>query len=98
MTTAHTPGPWFVHEIDDGVSYLIGSVGSLDIRAPVSMEDAGSMMADARLIAAAPDLLAVLVAITDEMQVALSSGEPRPAKWFERRILRARAAIKRATD
>lgn len=57
MTTKHTPGPW---EIERGYSTIIKSIGPC-----VPDEYAGSAWlevsdADARLIAAAPDLLRAL--------------------------------------
>lgn len=51
----HTPGPWSVYEADDGDWHVVaGDDGELEIAGFV---DGGE--ANARLIAAAPDLLAI---------------------------------------
>ncbi len=49
----HTPGPWEVHELADGPSKTIGPLGVF-----VAQTIGGNDTANARLIAAAPDLLA----------------------------------------
>lgn len=69
MSAAHTPGPWSVqgrHQME--VSGPPGTIIICDIGrsgAP-SEEIYATGQADARLIAAAPDLLAALASITDE--------------------------------
>ena len=66
MTTKaqHTPGPWFTDETDasDVYRYVLpaGREG-LVCRVPLRMKDSGE--ANARLIAAAPDMLAALRSI-----------------------------------
>lgn len=50
-----------------------------------------------RLNAAAPDLLAALVRLVNEMQVASSRGRPIKPEWLDLRIATAREAIKKAT-
>lgn len=53
MDTSHTPGPWKVSECRFGIT-----VDSLDLGVICEMEAVGAhARADARLIAAAPDLL-----------------------------------------
>ena len=84
MTTQHTPGPWTT----DGKA----ETDTLDIVSPlgrVAMLDCSHdlMLEDARLIAAAPDLLAAL----EELLNALPSATTHPA------IKAARAAIAKAT-
>lgn len=53
MDMQHTPGPWA--EIDKGLPHVIWTQGVLDGNFVVATANKG---ADARLIAAAPDLLA----------------------------------------
>lgn len=84
MTTQHTPGPWTT----DGKA----ETDTLDIVSPlgrVAMLDCSHdlMLEDARLIAAAPDLLAALEGLLN----ALPSATTHPA------IKAARAAIAKAT-
>ena len=84
MTTQHTPGPWTT----DGKA----ETDTLDIVSPlgrVAMLDSSHdlMLVDARLIAAAPDLLAALEGLLN----ALPSATTHPA------IKAARAAIAKAT-
>lgn len=57
MQNTHTPGPWAV-ESEDGVDFTV--LGGKGQQARVAVECSER---DARLIAAAPDLLAVLWAI-----------------------------------
>lgn len=70
MSTTHTPGPWTASQyLDDGrwgvVTQGNGIVVSLRSRSP---SEATLSEADARLIAAAPTLLAALQAIADAVQ------------------------------
>lgn len=88
----HTPGPWYANQSgliyavsdDADESILICDVEGMD---PDYPNRAWQPVANARLIAAAPDLLAAL----EEMLPMWSSGIEEP--W----VLRARAAIARAT-
>ena len=82
MSTKHTPGPWTMHpRFDDGaevraiapvawcgVATTVGSSGDQSI-------DAAEARANARLIAAAPDLLAALHHISLASQNSMSSKE-----------------------
>jgi len=52
--------------------------------------------ANARLIAAAPDLLSLLDTIAGELGAWRCSGDPRPATWADVRIRRIHAAIAKA--
>jgi len=89
MTTQHTPGPWTT----DGAA----RTGDLDVISPIgritlidcefSDESEDVLTANARLIAAAPDLLAALEGLLN----ALPSATTHPA------IKAARAAITKAT-
>lgn len=55
MTTTHTPGPWTV-ESNDGVDFTVLGGKSSQVRIAVECGER-----DARLIAAAPDLLAAAI-------------------------------------
>ena len=93
--TKHTPGPWTMHpRFDDGaevraiapvawcsVASTVGSSGDQSI-------DAAEARANARLIAAAPDLLAALDRL--ERLSGSAMGTDDPARVF------ARAAIAKA--
>lgn len=82
MTTTHTPGPWFVAETDDNEGYPETVIRAMDGVAGVSVavdfpKIFGMRDANARLIAAAPDLLEALRAVvsvadrkTDEFDLA----------------------------
>jgi hypothetical protein len=92
MTAQHTPGPW---RISDGVSshvYLID--GRIDGQSSAVAEIVFAHArnpADARLIAAAPDLLAALrdvLRIATAASIGVSGNQPR--------LDRARAAIAKA--
>lgn len=92
---AHTPGPWKVTDrfeisMDDGdVQPLVATVNADD--ASVSNEQAE---ADARLIAAAPDLLDVLRVLTDHAKETYPHFE---SDRGQRDIAAALAAIAKAT-
>lgn len=81
----HTPGPWKTHLTDDtlvvdGNGLVIAHMGGL------YLGDDSPMEANARLIAAAPDLLAALEVIAADSR--WTSGEPT--------LMQARAAIAKA--
>jgi hypothetical protein len=58
---AHTPGPWTVHELEDQGKFSIVHWGPLAYVGDVGGHDGmATARANARLIAAAPDLLAAL--------------------------------------
>jgi hypothetical protein len=81
--SAHTPGPWHVHENGYGVffadSQTNGSVAKI--------ADKECALANARLIAAAPELLETLESI-----VACAEASASTASW----IPTAKAAIRKA--
>ena len=104
----HTPGPWeYVFRADDEEHRLIGvddytgiypayQIASIypatrEVVAVIANVDAAE--ANARLIAAAPALLAALEALTD---IAMERGDVSPLGWGRRLIIaaeQARAAI-----
>jgi hypothetical protein len=81
MNTKHTPGPWkYVHD-----AWIIADVGS------VVLTSQGMEKADARLIAAAPELL-------EALQALLAWAETKPTRPDEDRLQAAAAlAIAKAT-
>ena len=85
MTTQHTPGPWHVTgyhvEARAGAIATVCDAGDDDTEGD----------ANARLISAAPELLAVLREIVDPWDFHCGDGEPTPLH------ARARAAIAAAT-
>ncbi len=95
--TGHTPGPW---HIDSDTGNMIGSDGSLVWRVSDDWDDSGDFPndADARLIAAAPELLAACVALTARLQSLVTSGDC--GNWSiddEESYVNGKAAIAKAT-
>jgi hypothetical protein len=100
MTKQHTPGPWFVTPDGaavyekDGFGYRAETICGLPSRSD-------SRAANARLIAAAPDLLATLLNTADALEQLMREGTFKP--WADYTphardlIANARAAIARAT-
>lgn len=90
--SAHTPGPWR-HYDDEIVQNINGSLGDPTVCSLVSAggdafaDDEDEFMANARLIAAAPDLLEALQAIIGHDAHLLN----------RYRVEAARAAIAKAT-
>ena len=93
---SHTPGPWAAHEgwpsdiwhVDmPGRAYSIG-VSRADSDEDMTVEE---VQANARLIAAAPDLLAALIRMDEEF------GTQNYTKSAADAVIMAEAAIKKAT-
>lgn len=95
-TTMHTPGPWTSGRAipaDDTVSRIVRA-GVDHIAVVMDLEGAAQEAADnARLIAAAPDLLAALQALVGEADL----GEIDHDDGTRALLAQARAAIARAT-
>jgi hypothetical protein len=101
----HTPGPWHIgSEHDDNGDYRYDSCGWPHFvgdnrqetgRCDYHMATGIQNIADARLIAAAPDLLAALEEMTDMAADLLPKAGP--SGWGEIAIDNARAAIAKAT-
>ena len=90
MTATHTPGPWIAHCAPSGA--WIEDV-NMAVIAKWDGESAGRMaMPNARLIAAAPDLLAALERTLNWLSSYPGGGTLRPLGPYEQ----ARAAIARA--
>jgi hypothetical protein len=87
----HTPGPWTGRTIVGKLFEITDSDGE-----PVLRVRSGMMptQPDARLIAAAPDLLAALEALAE--QTAMNFPEMRPDSHHGAILERARAAINKA--
>ena len=95
-TSKHTPGPWETRGcIIESTKFIVATA---EIQPPSSAE----AVANARLIAAAPQLLEALIAVTDEAEAALREtwGDGPSSDLLEDMpvFLRARAAIKAATQ
>ncbi len=89
----HTPGPW---SIANGSPPQVIAPGKCDICAMSGAASNESVMADARLIAAAPDLLEALQALVAR-HFTYHGGFVVDCNISEEEVERARAAIQRAT-
>ena len=89
MSAKHTPGPWVVRESS------CGSVGTASMLIAMAYGDDPDckaddrMAANARLIAAAPELLGALKAICDEQDA--NEGYATPATYDAARAVIAKA-------
>jgi hypothetical protein len=89
MTLKHTPGPW--KDAADGRVY---SAGEIIADATFGCLDGSATIANARLISAAPDLLAALQYVTDILSSSVAPDDYEP---FRKCVSQARAAISKAT-
>lgn len=90
MTTKHTPGPWTLD--DRGYKYIVHKPGDGYITRDICRMDSSTMAAfaqeaNARLIAAAPDLLNAVLLLLGNPDNRISSAD----------VNAARAAITKAT-
>jgi hypothetical protein len=92
MTAKHTPGPWFTTKSSDhnaichvGRRWIIGST--------LALSHFGDVDADAKLLAAAPDLLEALKNVI----AGLSMGDDEGLIEYAEQMIAARAAIAKAT-
>lgn len=99
MSAKHTPGPWKViteRSANDAFVFEIAEVSSYRVipdRADTFSEE-GDAFADARLIAAAPELLEALQEVLPMLEnLLMIRGDPEPGSIG----YRARAAIAKAT-
>lgn len=93
MTTKHTPGPWNLSANEDGRTYVEASNDTADDIAALLMDhDQQQNAANARLIAAAPDLLAACKAILARFELE-PAGSVFPAAALQTDL---RAAIAKA--
>jgi hypothetical protein len=82
---AHTQGPWRIGEPSDG---FIGNVLADNPRrllAQVTVQDGEQTLANARLIAAAPDMLAALEAVIDDLEehIGVAVDHYASERWLE---------------
>ena len=87
----HTPGPWHVNELGnvaDKTRIVIGVIATTF--------ESYSGEANARLIAAAPDLLEALEWCADTLAVFVDDGSAAPDSVVGKNLTTARAAIARA--
>lgn len=99
MSAKHTPGPWWVDEPleDGGTEPIVANAQWVICEVADGIDEDGAMEANARLIAAAPDLLAALENLTPILEAAESNASGNPEwKWVSSRINTARAAIAKA--
>jgi hypothetical protein len=89
MTTQHTPGPWYIDCQNESAAIGYRAIVDKDGYTVCSPSPMGQ--ANARLIAAAPDLLAALDKILGEIGVR---GKISRDDW---RVEAARSAIAKAT-
>ena len=100
----HTPGPWTAQGVDDdGAVFIVadnlgGLVGAaLPWPTELDGEDFSRVEANARLIAATPDLLAALEAMVDRYTALVNCGDC--GNWnpeTESEVIAARAALTKA--
>jgi len=91
--TMHTPGPWVLSP--NGMRVRHKSPSGL----PICLIEYGEeRKANAALIAAAPDLLASLVALLEQDRVKASAIESGPNSILNDVLREARAAIAKATN
>lgn len=86
----HTPGPWEC----DPIGHEVYETERMTVIATLPLV---RTIADARLIAAAPDLLEALIAIVEQSQRLQDAGVVRNRETNERWI-QAKAAIAKATE
>ena len=84
MEAKHTPGPWDVHYTDTGAEiHPLSDEDGLTLIADLPANECPNREADARLIAAAPDLLgfARLVAALEDKCRSEGGRHPTYAEW-----------------
>ena len=100
METKHTPGPWTAHpiELNHGLPYTPVAASTLIAKAySTAFGDHEQSDANARLIAAAPELLEALKGL-DEAYCRAGADLTRDERHEDRlRLIAARAAIAKAT-
>lgn len=93
MSTKHTPGPWNV----DGI-FICDDAGDRIVAEVPKMYDENDL-ANARLIAAAPELLEALqglVRVNEEHNQSFIEVIGKPLNWKDDYLEAARAAIRKA--
>lgn len=89
MTTPHTPGPW---KVDEDAPVIVSAQDGTDIAIASGRAERGTVQeANARLIAAAPEMLAALVILVRDFDSAVDH-----APEYSAIADHARAAIAKA--
>ncbi len=88
MTIKHTPGPWAYQENADPHTHIVRSVQPRHFICQLPKSSAGISEANARLIAAAPDMLALLRELID-----IEGPQPGTSDWANK----VKGAIAKAT-
>lgn len=93
--TKHTPGPWGAEPMEDGcsVAYRINDASGYEVAVTSGRDSDGEEAANARLIAAAPDMLAALCSLCNELEMP---GERGVLHGVPNALTAARAAIAKA--
>jgi hypothetical protein len=100
----HLPGPWFVAETDDNEDYPETVIRGMDGAAGVAVaidfaKMPGVREANARLISAAPELLAAAqIALTYIEAVCFNTPNPKKRNNYADAASQIRAAIAKATE
>ena len=84
MSAAHTPGPWKYSPPDDQVADLF-TPEYFFIEGPGADVHGHMTLADARLIAAAPDLLAALQGLLAVVKIAEAGKDGKPHQYLQSR-------------
>lgn len=99
MTDKHTPGPWTAIELRGGQHHIVGT--AFDDSVAVTcypFHGAPARAANARLIAAAPDLLAALRKVSTCLAAWMEIADPGDLREYDDEALgEALAAINQAT-
>jgi hypothetical protein len=98
MSTKHTPGPWMYEPKGRGHVWSdCRDDGSGAVIAVMPETNHGTKEADARLIAAAPELLSALYALLDDVSDLTDEAREAFSGINDRSVTLARAAIAKAT-
>lgn len=104
MSTKHTPGPWEIERYSYGLIQIVGDLKVISddeehFTTVVEQISATNEESNARLIAAAPELLEALVAlvkINEEHNQSFIDVIGKPLNWKDDYLDAARAAIRKA--
>lgn len=99
MSSKHTPGPWAYQEDSDVYTHIVRGPGNRFI-CQLAQTTSAEIEANARLIAAAPELLDALIEAVACGMVPISSAKDGGASTHSRQVRCAdmiRAAIAKAT-
>lgn len=103
MNAQHTPGPWLINGPTSSRPLIYSSQGMSDNIADICDSESGEHIANARLIAAAPEMIAEIGEAIPLLETTLNSlniwghGQTIPAQVLARRIAGLRAVHAKAT-